>query len=58
MEKCFFDTLGVADMEKVPSAVIAWIFSDECTALDIKQKSYLLCDMYKISRKEFQKMRA
>ena len=58
MEKCFFDRLGVADMEKVHSAVIAWIFSDECTALDIKQKSYLLCDMYKISRKEFQKMRA
>ena len=28
----FFDAIGVADMEKVHSAVIGWMLSDNCTA--------------------------
>jgi len=42
----FFDKIGVADMEKVHSAVIGWMLSDNCQALDIKQKSEILCKLF------------
>ncbi len=33
MNGSFFDRIGIADMEKVHSAVIGWIFSDECVRI-------------------------
>lgn len=43
MNGSFFDKIGVADMEKVHSAVIGWMFSNDCCALNKQQKSELLC---------------
>ena len=43
----FFNAIGVADMEKVHSAVIGWMLSDKCNAFDIKEKSTLLCNLFK-----------
>lgn len=48
MNGSFFDKIGVADMEKVHSAVIGWIFSDECKALTNQQKSELLCSLFHV----------
>lgn len=42
----FFNAIGVADMEKVHSAVIGWMLSDKCQAFDIKAKSTLLCNLF------------
>ncbi len=43
----FFNAIGVADMEKIHSAVIGWMLSDKCKALDPKAKSALLCNLFK-----------
>ena len=48
MNGSFFDKIGVADMEKVHSAVIGWIFSDDCCALNKQQKSVLLCSLFNV----------
>lgn len=49
MNGSFFDRIGVADMEKVHSAVIGWIFSDDCEAITTQQKSELLCSLFDVS---------
>ena len=49
MNGSFFDKIGVADMEKVHSAVIGWIFSDDCKALTNQQKSELLCSLFHVN---------
>lgn len=48
MNGSFFDKIGVADMEKVHSAVIGWMFSDDCCALNKQQKSELLCSLFHV----------
>jgi len=48
MNGSFFDKIGVADMEKLHSAVIGWIFSDDCCALNKQQKSELLCSLFNV----------
>ena len=49
MNGSFFDRIGVADMEKVHSAVIGWIFSNDCKALTNQQKSELLCSLFHVN---------
>ena len=49
MNGSFFDRIGVADMEKVHSAVIGWVFSDDCKAITKQQKSKLLCSLFHVS---------
>ncbi len=49
MNGSFFERIGVADMEKVHSAVIGWIFSDDCKALTYQKKSELLCSLFQVS---------
>ena len=44
----FFDAIGVADMEKVHSAVIGWMLSDKCEAFDIATRSELLQQIFGI----------
>ena len=44
----FFNAIGVADMEKVHSAVIGWILSNKCNAFGIKEKSDILCSLFNI----------
>ena len=48
MNGSFFDKIGVADMEKVHSAVIGWMFSDDCCALNKQQKSELLRSLFNV----------
>ena len=49
MNGSFFDRIGVADMEKIHSAVIGWIISDDCKALTNQQKSELLCSLFHVN---------
>lgn len=45
-------------MEKVHSAIMGWLFSDDCQALDIIQKSELLCKLFRVESIEvFQTIR-
>ena len=47
----FFNVIGVADMEKVHSAVIGWMVSDKCDAFGpkgIKTRSKLLQDIFRV----------
>jgi len=46
MNHNFFQAIGLADMEKVHSAVIGWMLSEDCNAFDIKAKSNLLCLLF------------
>ena len=52
--KNFFNAIGVADMERVHSAVIGWMLSDDCEAFGTGQKgkevkSKLLCSIFGIT---------
>ena len=60
----FFNAIGVADMEKVHSAMIAWIFDDKndskiqttdskFSTFDLTTRSYLLCDIFGEQKKLF-----
>ena len=42
----FFNSIGVADMEKVHSAVIGWILSDKFDELNPNEKSEILCSLF------------
>ncbi|MCY6483856.1 PD-(D/E)XK nuclease family protein [Clostridium aestuarii] len=46
----FFDSIGLADMEKIHSQTIAWLFSKDCDAMSEKEKLAALSAI--ISRKE------
>ena len=43
----FFNAIGVADMERVHSAVIGWMLSDGCTAFSRQTKSDIINTMFK-----------
>ena len=62
----FFNAIGVADMEKVHSAMIAWILDDKndsnksgantgslFSTFDLTTRSHLLCDIFGEPRKKF-----
>ena len=53
----FFNRIGVADMEKVHSAVIGWMFSDDCLALTPQQKTELLCGLFGENHQTFNSIR-
>lgn len=64
----FLNAIGVADMEKVHSAMIAWIFDDKndskiqtteskFSTVDLKTRSELLCNMFGVSRKIFKSIK-
>lgn len=53
----FFNRIGVADMERVHSAVIGWMFSDVCKALTANQKSELLCGLFNVTPVHFKDFR-
>lgn len=55
----FFDAIGVADMEKVHSAVIGWMLSDKCDAFGTgdegrKIRSELLQRLFRIPEESFE----
>ena len=67
--KNFFNAIGVADMERVHSAMIAWILDDEnentlsstnpsqFTTFSKKERSCLLCELFGVGKKEFQSIK-
>ena len=69
--KNFFNAIGVADMEKVHSAMIAWILDDSndpnnhrgshgtsnFSTFPIKERSEILCNMFGIGVRLFQSIR-
>lgn len=57
--KTFFEAISLADMEKVHSAVIGWMLSDDCDAFDIKTKSEILKRLFNVDNSGcFQKIKA
>ncbi len=42
----FFNAIGVADMERVHSAVIGWMLSEGCAVFDLKTKSDIINSMF------------
>lgn len=48
MNKTFFEYIGIADMERIHSQILAWIFSTDCSALDENQKRELLMTIFKL----------
>lgn len=48
MNKTFFEYIGIADMERIHSQILAWIFSTDCNALDEVQKRELLMTIFKL----------
>ena len=67
--KNFFNAIGVADMERVHSAMIAWILDDEndntlsstnpsqFTTFSKNERSCLLCELFGVDKKEFQSIK-
>lgn len=47
-EKSFFEYLGLADMEKVHSQFLAWIFSNNCHSINEDQKNKLFRKIFKL----------
>ncbi|MEG1611403.1 MAG: PD-(D/E)XK nuclease family protein [Alistipes sp.] len=48
----FFNKIGLADMEKVHSSVIGWMFSDECEALSMENKSDVINVMLNVQEEQ------
>lgn len=57
MNSSFFDRIGLADMEKVHSAIIGWLFSENCQVFSLQQKSELLCNFFNVEKQIFQDIR-
>lgn len=69
--KNFFNAIGVADLERVHSAMIAWILDDEndndntqssanpsqFSTFSKKERSSLLCGLFGVEEKEFQSIK-
>lgn len=47
MNRSFFEYLGMADMEKVHSQTLAWIFSENCHGLTQKDKNALFASVFR-----------
>lgn len=48
MNRTFFEYLGIADMERIHSQILAWIFSSDCNALNDSQKLDLLMSVFNL----------
>ncbi len=47
-KKSFFEYLGIADIERIHSQVFAWLFSNDCTALNSRQRNQLIKEIFKL----------
>lgn len=50
MKISFFEALGIADLEKIHSQMIAWIFSKNCNALLDRDKKFLINKLFGVSK--------
>ena len=46
MRKTFFERLGIADMEKIHSQIISFIFTDQCDAISNEYKREMLIKLF------------
>lgn len=46
----FFDLLALADVERVHSAVIGWLLSEDCDALSVEERSFILNELFGLSK--------
>lgn len=46
IQDSFFDKIAVADMERIHSAVLGWMLSDECSALTSAQKLHIINSLF------------
>jgi hypothetical protein len=51
LEKSFFEYLGIADSERIHSQVLAWILSEDCKAIDSKERLSFLKRTFNVSEK-------
>lgn len=50
----FFNAIGFTDIERIHSAMLGWILSDNCDVFDIKERSFLLTNFFGCSDLLFQ----
>ena len=53
MTSTFFETVCLSDKERVQSSVIAWIFSDECKAINLYDKLTALANLLGANRTDW-----
>ena len=53
MASTFFETVCLSDKERVQSSVIAWIFSDECKAINLYDKLTALANLLGTNRTDW-----
>lgn len=49
----FFEKIALADVERIHSQIISWIFSEDCTSISLDRKSKILCELFKLPEKSF-----
>lgn len=49
MKKSFFEHLGLADLERIHSQFLAWVFSPDCDAFDKEERNILFENIFKES---------
>ncbi len=49
ISKSFFEYLGLADVERIHSQFLAWVLSENCNALDQKERDLLLFNLFGVS---------
>jgi len=49
----FFEKIALADVERIHSQIISWIFSADCTSISVDSKSKILCELFRIPVKSF-----
>lgn len=54
-QRSFFDLLALADVERVHSAVIGWLLSDDCKALAIEERSQVLHKLFGVEKNQVYK---
>lgn len=58
MDVTFFDYIGVADMERIHSATIAWIVSDSCEALSVASRTKILNTLFGTEKNNIKSIKA
>lgn len=58
MKQTFFDYIGTADMERVHSATIAWMISDQCNAFTLGERVSLLKALFNVEKADIKSIRA
>lgn len=56
--RTFFDYIGAADMERIHSATIAWMVSDNCRALAIEDRTNILNTLFKTDKNDLTSIEA